>query len=339
MIESQQMDFYLRTMESIKWGIIGCGNVCEVKSGPAFQKVNYSSLDAVMRRDEVKAMDFALRHCVPKWYTNADELIEDKNIGAIYVATPPNTHAEYAIKAMKAQKPVYVEKPMALNYSECLKMIATSKETGIPLFVAYYRRFFPYFLKVKEILDNKKLGTLLTVNLTTVVPPRPEDDNHVNPPWHLIPEIAGGGYFFDVACHQLDILDFLLGPVEDVKGWYTNRAKIYKVEDTLTAILKFESGILATCCWSYVGNATNETDRIEIYGTKGKISFSIAADTPIVLETEAISKQFHFEKPKHVEMPMIEQLVLSLLNKGSFNSNMESAARTSWVMDKVMGRF
>ena len=239
---------------------------------------------------------------------------------------------------MEAGKPIYVEKPMALNYSECLKMINTSNKTGIPLFVAYYRRFFPYFLKVKEILDGNMLGTILNVNLTTILPPRPEDYNKINIPWHLIPEIAGGGYFFDVACHQLDILDFLLGEVEDVFGWYTNRAGIYSVEDTLVANLKFKSGVLASCCWSYTGHKTNETDRIEIFGTEGKGSFSISTDSAIELCSSKLSEIYSFGKPNHVEMPMIEQVTNSLLGIGAFKSNMESAARTSWVMDKILGR-
>jgi predicted dehydrogenase len=324
-------------MEQLNWGIIGCGNVCEIKSGPAFQLLDNSTLKAVMRRDKEKVTDFATRHHVNKWYTNADELIEDKQVNAIYVATPPNMHAHYAIKAMKAGKPVYVEKPMALNYAQSLQMIETSKNTGVPLFVAYYRRFFPYFLKIKEIIDNKEIGTLLAINLVNILAPRKEDYNRENPPWHLIPEIAGGGYFFDLACHQLDILDFIAGPVKDVHGWYTNRAKIYKVEDTLVANLKFETGVFASCCWSYVGNDANQTDRIEIFGTKGQLTFSISSDSPIILKTNSGIEEFKFEKPKHVEMHMIEQLIGSLLGKNEYASNMESSARTSWVMDKIMG--
>jgi len=325
-------------MNKINWGIIGCGDVCEVKSGPAFQLVENSALSAVMRRNKEKALDYATRHKVKSWYTDADAIINNKEINAVYIATPPSTHAFYAIKAMQAGKPVYVEKPMALNYNECLKMIEVSEKTGIPLFVAYYRRFFPYFLKVKEIIDSEIIGTILTVNLTNLLPPRPEDYNRNNPPWHLVPEIAGAGYFFDMGCHQLDILDFLLEPVEDAFGWYTNRANIYSVEDTLTANLKFKSGVLGIGVWSYVGTKENETDRIEIFGTKGKISFSISADTAIQLQSTSVTENFDFERPKHVEMPMIEQVTASLLGKNNMKSNMETAARTSWVMDKVMGR-
>ncbi|MCX6333190.1 MAG: Gfo/Idh/MocA family oxidoreductase, partial [Bacteroidia bacterium] len=81
----------------INWGIIGCGNVTEVKSGPAFNKVNNSRLIAVMRRDAVLAEDYASRHNVPKFYTDASKLINDPEINAVYIATPPSSHAEYAL--------------------------------------------------------------------------------------------------------------------------------------------------------------------------------------------------------------------------------------------------
>jgi 1,5-anhydro-D-fructose reductase (1,5-anhydro-D-mannitol-forming) len=335
--------FNIRFMKKIKgdkinWGIIGCGKVCEVKSGPAFQKTASSVLKAVMRRDKEKVIDFAHHHGVEKWYTNAFDLIYDPEIDAIYVATPPNTHAMYAIQAMKAQKPVYVEKPMAMNYTECLEMIQTSHSTGTPLFVAYYRRFFPYFLRIKELLDKESIGTILMINLTSVISPRLIDSDKENPPWHLVPSISGGGYFFDLACHQLDILDFLFGPVQEVFGFDANRAAIYKPEDTLAAVLKFQQGPLAACSWTYVGHNSSSIDRIEIFGTQGKLEFSIGADKPIRLVLSNKAEEFAFEKPVHVEMPMIEHIVSTLLSKNLILSNMESAARTSYVMDKILKR-
>jgi len=99
--------------KTIHWGIIGCGDVTELKSGPAFQKVPGSKLVAVMRRNADLARDYAKRHGVARWYSDASELINDPQVDAVYVATPPDSHALYAIQAMKAGKPVYVEKPMA----------------------------------------------------------------------------------------------------------------------------------------------------------------------------------------------------------------------------------
>ena len=113
---------------SVKWGIIGAGDVCEVKSGPAFNKVPDSHLVAIMRRNEKKAADYASRHNVPKYYTSAEELISDPEVNAIYIATPPAYHEEYATETMKAGKPVYIEKPVTLNAEGCERLIQISKQ-------------------------------------------------------------------------------------------------------------------------------------------------------------------------------------------------------------------
>ncbi|MFW6290044.1 MAG: Gfo/Idh/MocA family protein, partial [Mariniphaga sp.] len=194
-------------MTEIKWGIIGCGDVTEKKSGPAFNKVLGSELVAVMRRDAVKAEDYARRHSVPRWYDDAEKLIADPEVNAIYVATPPDTHAEYAIKAMKAGKPVYVEKPMARNYVECLEMISAAEKHNVSLFVAYYRRALPGFLKVKELIEQGAIGKVQLVSLRLHKNLKPTTGDDL--PWRVIPEIAGGGHFVDLAAHQLDFLDFL----------------------------------------------------------------------------------------------------------------------------------
>ena len=134
-------------MRTVRLGIIGCGNVTEVKSGPGFQKAKDSSLVAVMRRTGELAQDYAGRHDVPRWYADAEALIGDPEVDAIYIATPPSSHKEYVILAARAGKPIYVEKPMARTHAECQAMIAICREAGVPLYVAYYRRALPRFLK------------------------------------------------------------------------------------------------------------------------------------------------------------------------------------------------
>ena len=141
----------------IKWGFIGCGEVTRYKSGPAFQKIENSEVVAVMSRNGDKAKNYAKEHGIAKWYDDAQKLINDPEVNAVYIATPPSSHANYAIMAMQAGKPVYIEKPMAVTYEECCRINRTSEETGVPCFVAYYRRYLPYFLKVKELIET---GTL-----------------------------------------------------------------------------------------------------------------------------------------------------------------------------------
>ena len=324
-------------MNEIKWGIIGCGDVCEVKSGPAFYKIENSSLKAVMRRDAEKAEDFALRHGAERYYTSADDLINDNEVGAIYVATPPNTHKEYAIKAMLAGKPVYVEKPMALSYVECLDMIQVSKKTGQKLFIAFYRRALPYFLKVKELLDSCVIGEILNVEAKYYSAPKNTDKDPTQHTWRINKNIAGGGYFFDMAPHMLDILDFLLGEIETVKGYTQNIAKLYDVEDTISAMFRFKSGVLGTGQWCFVVDESAQQDTIRISGTKGFIEFSTFSFTPIRVESDSIKEECEMEQPEHIEQPLIQTIVDELLGAGNVcPSTMLSAARTARIMDIII---
>lgn len=147
----------------IKWGFIGCGEVTKYKSGPAFQKIENSEVVAVMSRNGDKAKTYAKERGIPKWYDDAQELIDDEEVNAVYIATPPSSHATYAIMSMKAGKPVYIEKPMAVTYEECCRINRISKETGVPCFVAYYRRYLPYFLKVKSLVEEGHIGNVINI--------------------------------------------------------------------------------------------------------------------------------------------------------------------------------
>jgi predicted dehydrogenase len=322
----------------INWGIIGCGNVTEIKSGPAFNKVKDSRLIAVMRRDAALAEDYAKRHKVPRFYADADDLINDPEINAVYIATPPGSHADYAIKSIKAGKPVYIEKPMAVNYSECLKINNASQKYGVPVFVAYYRRTLPGFLKVKELIDNGSIGNIRFVQIQLFKAPS-EEEKKGNLSWRVNPEISGGGHFFDLASHQLDYLDFLFGPVQKVKSVVLNQAGHYKAEDFVSAEFVFSNNIVATGIWCFNISKESDRDTIDIFGEKGKISFSCFNFVPIVLSNNDGDKEFVNERPEHVQYYLIEQVVQSLEGKGSASSTGISGARTSRVMDEVVGEY
>ncbi len=324
---------------SVNWGIIGCGNVTELKSGPAFNKVEHSKLVAVMRRNAALAEDYAKRHGVPKWYSDANELINDPEVNAVYIATPPDTHASYAIAAMKACKPVYVEKPMARNYQECQEMIRVSEETGMPLFVAYYRRTLPAFLKVKELIADGIIGKPLTVNvrLHKSVPER--DLKPKTQFWHVNPEIAGAGYFYDLGSHQFDYLDFLFGPITEVHGFAKNIAGYYSAEDTVSASFSFDSGVTGIGSWCFVVAKGNEDDIIEISGTKGKITFSSFQHGDVQLTTPEGTISFNFKNPENIQHHLIQQVVQELCGEGKCVSTGKTAARTSWVLEEIVREY
>jgi len=326
-------------LNKVNWGIIGCGNVTELKSGPAFNKVEHSLLVAVMRRNAALAEDYAKRHGVPKWYSDADQLINDPEVNAVYIATPPDTHASYAIQAMQAGKPAYVEKPMARNYQECQEMMRVSEETGIPLFVAYYRRTLPAFLKVKELIDGGIIGKPLTVNvrLHKSVPER--DLKPETQFWHVNPEIAGAGYFYDLASHQLDYLDFVFGPVIQVHGIAANQAGYYPAEDTVTGTFLFGNGVIGTGSWCFVVAKGSEEDTIEITGTKGKLSFSSFQHGDVKLTTPEGTVSFSSQNPENIQHNLIRQVVQELRGEKKCVSTGISAARTSWVLEEMVKEY
>ncbi len=323
-------------MDQINWGVIGCGDVTEVKSGPAFSKVPNSTLVAVMRRDAEKAADYAKRHNVPKWYTDADALINDPDVNAIYVATPPDSHADYAIRAMRAGKPVYVEKPMALNAAECEAMNQVSRETGVPLFVAFYRRALPYFLKVKELVDQKVIGDIRYVHIQlNWQPAAREMGEGPEPNWRVSPNISGGGLFHDLASHQFDFLEYLLGPIKTASGIARNQAGLYHADDIVMANFEFESGVLGTGNWCFTVNKEQRLEQTQLIGSNGKITFSFFEKFIIKVETEAGVDEHTIPFPEHVQQPLIELIVKDLRDEDKSPSTGETGARSSLILDQI----
>lgn len=320
-------------MKTIKWGIIGCGDVTEVKSGPAFKKANGSDLVAVMRRNAEKAEDYAQRHQVKKWYNDADTLINDPDVDAVYIATPPDTHAFYTIKVAAAGKPVYVEKPMGRNYEECEQMINACKEAKVPLFVAYYRRALPVFLKVKDLINSGKIGKVRVVSLRLFQGFFPDKENL---PWRVQPEISGGGLFHDLGSHQIDLLDFLFGPIKTVYGISKNQQNIYPAEDAIVASFAFHGNILGTGTWCFSSRVEERTDTVEIVGEEGIINFSIFAEAPIILKNNFGNQEYFLPYPENIQFPLIQSIVSELLGNGVCESTGVSAARTNKIIDKIL---
>ena len=329
-----------KLLSEVSWGIIGAGDVCEVKSGPALQLAKNSKLIAVMRRNEDQARDFALRHNIKKWYDNADELINDPEVNAIYIATPPDSHKYYTLKAAKAGKPVYVEKPMARNYGECEEMVTACDDLGVPLFVAYYRRALPNILKVKDIIDSGILGDIRFINITMQKTEQPNILGAVNDPlnWRVDPEVSGGGYFYDLASHQLDVLDFIFGPVVEAKGFSINQAGNYTADDITMAVFKFKNGILGQGIWAFNTSGISDKEITIIEGNSGRVSFPFFGDNSVTLEIRGKKKEiFQFNISKHIQQGLIQTIVDELLGKGKCNSTGESGARTNRVMEEICG--
>lgn len=325
-------------MKTIRWGIIGVGNVTEVKSGPPLYKCDNSELVAVMRRNGDKAKDYAERHNVPRWYDNGDALINDPDVDVVYVATPTHVHKDYVIQAAQAGKHVYCEKPMALTYEECQEMINACEDAGVSLWVAFYRRTMPRFVKIKALLDSGAIGDVLGVSIqhfktTNVQPNTPESELH----WHHLPEISGSGALMDVGSHQIDLLNYYFGNMTDIKGTATNQRGLYRSADSMSATFRFESGIVGTGIWNFTAGINEET--LSIVGTTGLLSFSVFSPTPITLTSASGTEIIEIGYPEHVHQPLIETIIAELNGQGQCPSTGQSASHTAWVIDQIFADF
>ena len=322
-------------MKTIGWGIIGCGDVTEVKSGPGFQKARNSRLVAVMRRNGDLAKDYAFRHGVPRWYERAEALVEDPEVDAIYIATPPYAHQAYTLMAARAGKPVYVEKPMAMNFPECQTMIEACRAANVPLLVAYYRRALDRYLRVKEFVESGLIGEPRAVTVALYRPHVPPPSGQVD--WRVDPALAGGGRFVDMGCHTLDFLDYVLGPIRAARGLAASQAGLYRAEDIVAAAFEFDSGVEGTGLWWFT--SPNTVDRTEILGTRGRVTFSSFDESPIVLHAGSDTKEFAIPNPPHVQEPLIQTVVDHLNGVGRCPSTGETGARTTWVMDQILASY
>jgi predicted dehydrogenase len=318
--------------ETICWGIIGCGDVTEVKSGPAFNKVPGSSLVAVMRRDGAKAKDYAERHGVPKWYDDASKLINDPDINAIYVATPPGSHEEYAIAALKAGKPVYVEKPMSVGTASCLRMQETAAAVNGKLTIAHYRRALPIFLQIKELIHNGTIGDLRTVRLSMLQQDKSSIIANTATNWRVDPAVAGAGLFYDLAPHQLDIIIYFLGAPLEAYGVSANNANLYQAEDVVTGVMRLPNNILFNGQWCFTVHETAQEDLVEIVGSKGKISFPVFGHT-VTVRTADGENVLRFQPPAHIQQPMIEKVVRYFSGQGENPCSAADAIESMKVME------
>ncbi|MEJ7736189.1 MAG: Gfo/Idh/MocA family oxidoreductase [Chitinophagaceae bacterium] len=320
-------------MKSINWGTIGCGDVTEVKSGPAFNKVNNSRLAAVMRRDAARAKDYADRHSVPKWYTDAHHLIADPEINAVYVATPPAFHEQFTIAALRAGKPVYVEKPLALNEAGCINIAKAAKEYNIKLSVAHYRRALPLFTKVREMLEAKIIGDIRFVNLQIWQPAESDIIVKTDSNWRVDPSLSGGGLFHDLAPHQLDLMLYYFGKVDTFSGFSANQAGLYKADDIVSGEMRFENGVFFKGLWCFSVAPPAARDNCEIVGSEGMIRFSFFG-TEYSVSIKGKEEKFRVENPPHVQQPMIAQVVKYFLGQGPNPCSAEEATEVMRIMDR-----
>ena len=319
--------------KTLSWGIIGCGDVTEVKSGPAFNKVNNSRLVAVMRRDAAKAADYAMRHSVPKWYSNAADIINDPEIDAIYIATPPSFHEQYAIQALQADKYVYVEKPVTTDIASCKRMIDCANTTKGKLAVAHYRRALPMFLTIQKMIAENKIGNVKLIQLNMLQPYQSPIIANTEKNWRVDPAIAGGGLFYDLAPHQLDIISFIFGKYITCSGTAVNKAKLYEAEDTVAGYIKLPNDVLFTGNWCFTVPDNMNKDECKIIGEKGSLTFPFFGNTLEIITDEG-RQALSFEHPTHIQQPMISKVVQYFLGNEANPCSLEEAIISLEIMER-----
>lgn len=314
--------------QKLRWAVIGCGDVVEHKSGPSIQLAKGSEIVAVMRRNRAKAEEYALKHNIPIATDNAEKILKNPDIDIVYIATPPNSHHDYALAAADAGKHVLVEKPMALNAQQGQAMIEACKKAGVELFVAYYRRFYPQVEKMRELIQQGRIGKPVQAFID-IASGAPQDTG-----WREKPEISSGGFFVDIGSHRLDAMVSLLGDVEEVKGVATSFDENKQVEQTVSISLKFKSGAQCSVTGDFYSGRT--ADRFSIYGTAGCISTDVLDSSKFTLQTENDTEQFTFEKLPAPHLGLIRHIESVLAGKCENQSSGIDGLITERILDQAV---
>ena len=319
----------------ISWGMVGTGDVTEQKSGPAFYTCENSTLYAVFNRTHAKAVDYAKRHNVPVVHESIDALLSDPNVDAVYVATPPVTHKELALKVIAAGKPLCLEKPMAMNMGECQEIMVAAKEKDVPVYVTYYRRSMKKFLKIRELLQQSTIGHIGTVQVTQYQELMAGVREGLIP-WRLDPVISGGGILVDMGSHVFDILDFLLCPIATISGTVKNFGGHYTAEDSAVTSFVFEDGVLGSATFNF--NTDRWVDRIEIAGERGRIVFSCFDNEPVEIHTAGGVELLEFTPPEPIYLPFVQEMN-KRIEGGDTKGYVKTAVRPTELLDQLLASY
>lgn len=314
--------------EVLSWGIIGCGDVVKRKSGPALLDSEGSRVKAVMRRSLSKAREYASKNDIPVATDKADVLLDDPEIDLIYVATPPSSHRKYTIAAAEAGMDVLVEKPMALNQDSARDMVEVCDESGVELFVAYYRRFYPHVKKMRDMIRDGLIGEPVQSYVYLSFAP-PEDSG-----WREEIKISGGGWFVDVASHRVDLLTHLFGSVSQAKAVVSSFESGNALEDTVTGSIKFDTGIQTGIQADFYSGGS--ADEFYVHGTEGSIYTEDLSDFQVTLEKGGEVEEYEFSEFSAPHYGLIEHVEDVLLDEARNEAAGSEVLETEKVLDQLI---
>ncbi|MEP7272622.1 MAG: Gfo/Idh/MocA family oxidoreductase [Acidobacteriota bacterium] len=294
---------------TVRWGLIGCGDISRKRVAPALAKGSHCELIAVSRATAALAADFAREFGARRWYADWREMLQDDEIDAVYIATPVHLHAEQTVAAANTGKHVLCEKPMALTVSECDGMINSCERNQVSLGIAYYRHFYPSINRIKEIIGSGEIGSPILAELHAFerFDPAPGADRY----WLMEPEKAGGGPMMDFGCHRIEILINVFGEVQATTGAMSNALYKRAVEDTAVAILGFAGGTQAIVSVSHAVFAPRDT--LDIHGSLGSIHVPILNAGILHIRSAAGERTEELRPNANLHLPLIEDFAEAVL--------------------------
>ncbi len=321
-------------MKTVNWGLIGCGDIARKSVVPALQDADNSKLITVTRSDASKAESFAKEFGIGKWTASWQELVTDKDINSVYVATPVYLHAKQTIKAAENGKHVLCEKPMALNSADCTKMIDACKANGVKLGIAYYRHLFSPVNRIKEIIASGEIGKVVHIQANNF--------ENFNLPagapryWFLQKERAGGGPMMDMGCHRIEIFTNILGPVKSTSSFLSNIVFDREVEDTATAHFIFESGATGLLVSAHAIEEPKDT--LDIYGSLGSIHAPVLDEGTLHITTAGGTRMESHPNNSNFHLPLVEDFVEAVLEEREPTVNGEAGREINRILDTIYGK-
>ncbi len=316
---------------TIRWGIIGCGDIARKRVASAIQLDPNSELIAACRRDETKLRQFCDDFSVEQAYRSADELLAADDIDAVYIATPVHEHRPQTLAAAAAGVHVLCEKPMALNATECDEMIAACRHHGVLLGVAYYRRFYPVVRRMKELIAAGEIGGVLSVNVVCATPLdiSPGDDGY----WRVIPESGGGGALMDIGSHRINLLLDMFGPIAEVKSFCGTLAAEYASENIASVLFRHQSGVHAslTCLFG----TPLDPDEFVVIGTRGRLRTAPLNGGELTIETADGHRVEQHPPHANLHAPLIADFTAAILADCPPTVTGEEGRRTTEAMDRA----
>jgi len=250
-------------MKKLRTGVIGCGKVSHTHAG-ALCRLKESEFVAVYSRSADKAAAFSSRYG-GEGYTDLDAML--KEVDAVIVCTPHPFHAAPAVKALKAGVHVLVEKPLASSLKDCDLMIDAAGKSGCKLGTVSQRRWYTPVKRVKQAIDDGRIGDPI-LGMVIMLGWR-DQPYYRSDPWRGTWELEGGGVLVNQAPHQLDLLQWFMGPIEELFGYWGNLNHPYiEVEDTAIVVIRFAGGALGNIV---VSNSQKPGlyGRVHVHGKNG----------------------------------------------------------------------